>query len=320
MIRAIIAALLLLLGGPARAEPRGHGIAHRPPPSTKWVRAPHSGNTEEISMMEVPLTPSELTHDREVLDERQVGMELLFLTSPVGLDGSPVHFTDLALTRLVGRLALGNRFELHGLAHLLTKQPHPGGQPLFQGGALTGRAQVSARSSLFLGLANQPIAGHTGTGLELSAGWQGRRFIDRRELFGLAGGTGAQWTGLWRRSGPPPPQVVEAVTNGALQFVCADSYLGFAVELGAQLALPLWHQGRAFWLSDAPAFEARTRLDFYLATYFAIEPRWDLVLRWVILDRGDAAAPATRLPLLAGGHDQTLFVLGLSYRFGPRVP
>jgi hypothetical protein len=268
----------------------------------------------------MPLTPEELSRDRRALGERQVGMELLFITSAAGLDGNSVHFTDLALTRLSGRIALGSRFELQGLAHLLTKQPHPGGQPLFQGGALSGHAQVSPRSALFLGLGNQPVAGHAGMGLELSAGWQGRRFIDRRELFVLAGGAGGQWTGLWRPSGPPPPQLAEVVTNGALQFVCSDSYLGFGVEIGSELALPVWHQGRAFWIPEAPAFEPRTRLSFYLATYLAIEPRWDVAFRWVILDRGDAAAPATRLPLLAGGYDQTLVVLGLSYRFGPQVP
>src|SRR5688572_10087549 len=100
---------------------------------------------------------------KEVLwGERQVGAELAYVTSDAGLDGRPVRFTDLVTARLAGRATLGMRFELAGRLELLVKQPFPGGQSPFGGGALTGRLQLAERSSLYLSAGAAPLAGAPG--------------------------------------------------------------------------------------------------------------------------------------------------------------
>jgi hypothetical protein len=258
--------------------------------------------------------------DREVIPgERQVGAELSYLTSDQGLEGRPVRFTDLVAARLTGRASLGQRFELAGRLEVLAKQPFPGGQSPFAGGALTGRVQLAPRGALFLGAGAAPLAGSPGATLGIGAGWSRRAFIDPQDRYvAFAAALGAQGTHLLSRFGPPP-QLLEMVADGALQGMASDGEAGFGFEVGTTLAVPAWRTGRAFWIDGAPPFDARTRVDFHLAGYFTIARRWDLFVRWAALDRGDPTAPASRLPLLLGGHDQTELTFGASYRFGPNV-
>jgi hypothetical protein len=258
--------------------------------------------------------------DREVIPgERQIGAELSYLTSDEGLDGVPLRFTDLVVTRLAGRASLGERFELAGRLDLLAKQPYPGGHSPFAGGALVGRFALPSRSSLFLVAGAAPLTERRGAALEIATGWSRRFFIDRHERYvAFATAAGAQGTHLISRAGPPP-QIVELVADGALQFRTSDRDVGVGLELGTALALPVWRTGSAFWLDGGPDFDARTRVHFYLGGYLTIGDRWDLFVRWAILDRGDRAAPASRLPLLRGGYDQTELTFGVSYRFGPNV-
>ncbi|HXU83057.1 MAG TPA: hypothetical protein VN914_16795, partial [Polyangia bacterium] len=65
----------------------------------------------------------EFVADRAVIPgERWVGMELAFLTSPAGLDGRPLLFTDVVISRLDGSASLGTRFKLTASLDLLPKQ------------------------------------------------------------------------------------------------------------------------------------------------------------------------------------------------------
>lgn len=264
-------------------------------------------------------TTREFVADLELIPgERRVGMELSFLTSPEGLNGRPQRFTDLVASRFDARASLGQRLELGGWVEFLPKQPFPGGQPVFRGGALVSHLQLARRGSLYLGATGAPLVGATGAALELGAGWLARRFFDpERRYLAFAGALGGQWTDLVGHAGGP--RIAEVVADGALQFLMPGNEVGFGLEVGTVLAVPAWHRGRAFWLAGSPPFDARTRSHFYLAGYLTVGPRWDLFVRWSILDRGDAAAPATRLPLLRGGYDQTELTFGLSYRFGPNV-
>jgi len=264
-------------------------------------------------------TSREFVDDVEVIPgEREVGMELAFLSSPEGLSGRPLPFTDLVVGRLTGRASLGRRFELSGRLDLVAKQPFPGGQPIFGGGALVGRVQISPRTSLFLGAGGSPLFNQPGAAVELGAGWSGRRFLDERHrYFAFAAAVGAEGTGLVRPRAPV--RLLELAADGALQFMLPEDEGGVGLEVGTALAIPAWHEGRASWVESSPPFDARTRVRFYLAGYLIVGPRWDLSVRWTVLDRGDAASPATRLPLLAGGYDQTELTFGVSYRFGPNV-
>jgi len=258
--------------------------------------------------------------DKEVLwGERQVGAELSYLTSDAGLDGRPVRFTDLVTTRLMGRASFGLRFELVGRLDLLAKQPFPGGQSPFAGGTLIGRFQLERRSSLFLAAGAAPLVGAPGAALVTTTEWNRRTFIDRYDRHvAFSTGIGAQSTHLISRAGPPP-QLLELVADGALQCIASESDGGFGLEIGTALFVPLWRTGQAYWIEGSPRFDARTRVHFYLGGYVTVGHRWDLFARWALLDRGDVSAPASRLPLLRGGYDQTELTFGLSYRFGPNL-
>jgi hypothetical protein len=257
--------------------------------------------------------------DAEVIPgERQAGGELAYLTSAVGLDGRPVRFTDLVVARLAGRASLGERFELATGAQLLAKQPFPGGHSPFAGASLQGRLQLAPRSSVFLGAAGAPLAGPPGAALELTTGWSRRFFIDRWERYvAFATTAGAQTTHLL--GVPTAPHLAELIVEGNLHARASDGDAGFGAEVGTTLAVPVWHTGQATWLDGAPPFDARTRVHFHVQGHLTIGPRWDLFVRWAFLDRGDPAAPASRLPLLQGGHDQTELTFGVSHRFGPNV-
>lgn len=258
--------------------------------------------------------------DAEVIPgERQVGGELSYFTSAAGLDGRPVRFTDLVVSRLAARASLADRFELGARLELLAKQPFPGGHTPFAGGWLQGRLQLQPRSSIFVGANGAPLAGARGAALEAAAGWSRRVFIDHYERYlAFATTAGAQSTHLLARTAAPP-QLAELIAEGALQAIASDGDAGFGLALGTTLAVPVWHTGQAFWVPERPAFDARTRVHFHLQAHLTVGLRWDLFVRWAFLDRGDVAAPATRLPLLQGGHDQTELTFGASYRFGPNV-
>jgi hypothetical protein len=58
------------------------------------------------------------------------------------------------------------------------------------------------------------------------------------------------------------------------------------------------------------------RVLFALAVWGTVSwEDWDLFAELVVLDRGDLSHPATTLPILDGGFDQTHLVVGLTRRF-----
>jgi hypothetical protein len=249
--------------------------------------------------------------------ERELGLELTFVTSDAGPAGPPLRFTDLVTTGILARHSLGERFELAARIDLLPKQPHPGGEPVVNGGHLLARLQITDRGSLFLvGAAQQALVSPAVFG-DVTGGWNGRAFIDRQERnIALVGQAAAGWTRAFRSGSDAPPWLVELETGGALEVINSSSSgdEGAGFSLGTDFAFRLARGGRAFWAGDVP-FRASTRVTFNLSGFVLLAAHWDLHLRWSVVDRGDAAAPATRLPVLIGGYDQTQIVFGLSYRF-----
>ena len=65
----------------------------------------------------------------------------------------------------------------------------------------------------------------------------------------------------------------------------------------------------------APSLDAQTRVTFRLGASLSYIREWDISAELIVGDRGDASQPATQLPILEGGFDQTLFMLGFTRRF-----
>jgi hypothetical protein len=250
--------------------------------------------------------------------ERQVGFEQIFVTSDAGLGGAPLRFTDLVVTGIVGRSSLGERFELAARLDLLAKQPHPAREPVVNGGLLEGRFQLTDAGSIFLAGAGQQAVGGPAIFADVTGGWNGRMFIDKRERnLALAGKAAVGWTRALRSGSAAPPWLVELETGGALEVINSSSSgdEGAGFTLSTDFAFRLARGGEAFWVPGAPAFRAGTRVTFSLAAFVLLAAHWDLHIRWSTVDRGDVASPATRLPLLIGGFDQSQLVFGLAYRF-----
>jgi hypothetical protein len=57
------------------------------------------------------------------------------------------------------------------------------------------------------------------------------------------------------------------------------------------------------------------RLDLDIGNAVQLADNWDLAVDLAIIDRGDLASPATRLPVLDGGFDQIQLIVAISRRF-----
>jgi len=79
--------------------------------------------------------------------------------------------------------------------------------------------------------------------------------------------------------------------------------------LGIAYAVPVQHSGSD--PTTGMAIDPQPRLDFHAGTVLSIVKEWDLFADFAVIDRGDLANPATRLPILDGGFDQKQIVFGV---------
>jgi hypothetical protein len=82
--------------------------------------------------------------------------------------------------------------------------------------------------------------------------------------------------------------------------------------LGVGYAIPVQASGRD--PTTQMAIDPQPRLNFHLGTVLSLVPSWDLFVDLAVVDRGDLGSPATRLPILDGGFDQTQVIFGVTRR------
>jgi hypothetical protein len=78
---------------------------------------------------------------------------------------------------------------------------------------------------------------------------------------------------------------------------------------GITYAVPVQHSGND--PTTGVAIDPQPRLDFHAGTVLSLVKEWDLYADFAVIDRGDLANPATRLPILDGGFDQKQIVFGV---------
>lgn len=234
-----------------------------------------------------------------------------FVTAQPLPGGQELRFSDLALFGLSGRWAMLPRLELSANVDLLPKQPSSTDEKVWQsvGGGL--RTPLGKRAALALTGAGGHLIDHEGMWIRQALTVQWRKPISPVLTFDVAGAVDGV-----RLSAPGAPSAMlgeVAVSTSAL-FREPSGHWGAWVGIG--YAVPI------AWRGEDPttglAIDPQPRLDFRIGTVLSLVKAWDLYVDYAIIDRGDLADAATRLPILDGGFDQHQVTFGVTRHFEGR--
>ncbi len=248
----------------------------------------------------------------------ELGASLDFMTADRTLDGRRLKFTDIALFRAHGLLALGRRAELFAGIDLLPKQPSYTDELVWQSGLVGARYRISRRFSAYARGQGGPGLDHDGYWLVGEAALQYQVDIAERTLF-WESALGATYTQLF-----PDEPVDRAFWQTEL---LARSGLAvrerrgfFAAWLAFTFHFPLTARPEP-GSPDPPsgrALDPHTRVGVAFGMLLGVSRKLDLFVEVSILDRGDLEDATTTLPILSGGFDQNRIVFGFNRRFGAR--
>lgn len=237
----------------------------------------------------------------------EYGASFDFLSRERALGESAYKFTDVVLFRAHGLLALGRTTELFGGVDLLPKQPSYTNELAWQGALLGVRKTLGRTWSAYARGAGGPGLGRDGYWTSGEAAAHAQVHLAEKVLFweSTLGGT---YTRLFpddtsRRD----PWVSELMSSTGIALREKRGF--FATWLTVGFAFPL---------ASAGGLDPQTRVSMQMGILGGVTRSLDLFMEVQILDRGDLEDPATTLPILGGGFDQTRLVLGFNRRFGSR--
>jgi hypothetical protein len=295
MMRALwIAPIVFSLPGAALAQSRTAPAVSRPAAMESY--GSDAGGRVRSTASEWMIDPRFTT---------EVGAELRFLTSRVGLADEPLRFTDVGLAGLSVRHAFGARAEIAAGVDLLAKHPTWLDEPVLQSLHAAARVALASHWVLWARAAGSPLLGGLGRGGQASGGLEARSRI--HETIAFQGTLGGAYTPLLLEGGDRAWLAELAATGQALVRTPGGEA---ALWLGADYRIPLAHR-------DAPALvlDPQVRLGFTAGCVLGWIDRWDLYAAVGVIDRGEADAPGTTLPILDGGFDQTQVVFGAVRRW-----
>jgi hypothetical protein len=322
---------------PARAD-RDRAVDPKPDPGpspeTLTIEGiPAQGNFTSETLV-IMGDPRGVAEDFLVLPRRvDVGGRLRTITADGGLGTGRLKLTDVALFDLHAQWAIAQHYELDGSTSVLGKQPAGSHEHVFQGGTLGIRRDVGPATAVGLSGTAMPLIGIRGHAFRGAAMATHLHRLNEWVSFRMSGGADAV---LLRAAGvsdhpslveavgqadpvpvratdlPEHPYLVEA-TGQAAVLVRAGNWGGWGGWAGLGYALPVVHGGHDP-VSGMP-LDPQPRLDLNLGTAVQLADPWDCSIELSILDRGELADPATRLPVLDGGFDQIQLVVGVSRRF-----
>ena len=239
-----------------------------------------------------------------------VGGHLRFLTAEGGLGDEALRFTDVVLLDVNGRLSLGGTGELFASTTLLPKQPSRTGELLWQGSSLGGRVGFAERFAASVRATIGPALAHTGQWATADVGIEARKSL--HETLRVQGLLGASATALFLEGTPERRLGFGEVVAGGEVVLRAPNGAA-AMWLGTEFRFPV---ARTASPAGARAdLDPQTRVNFRVGGVLSYIRDWDLYAELVVNDRGELREPTTRLPILDGGFDQTLLVLGVTRRF-----
>lgn len=232
--------------------------------------------------------------------------QMRFLMSEPSLGGQPLRFTDLGLFDLSGRWALASKLEISGGVTLVPKQPSYTDEKPWQSVALGLRSPLGHKVAVSLSGAGGHLLDHTGMWTRESLAIEWRKPVAEIVDFGITGGVDG--VSLSDRGDARSGIVTEiAVATSALFREPTGHWGGW---VGISYALPVISRGGD--PTTGMDLDPQARLDLRIGNVLSISKEWDLFAELAIIDRGDLANPATRLPILDGGFDQQQVVLGVT--------
>jgi hypothetical protein len=257
-----------------------------------------------------------LRHRRGVAQDQLVmprGGELTaqmrFITADAMLDGDRLKFTDLALFGLSARWSLFSRLEIGASVDLLPKQPAGTDEKPWQSVGFLLRSPLSQTVAVQLSGGGGHLMNHRGKWVRESLAIEWKKAVDPDFLsFNIQGGvTGL---GLDAPNTDSSAFITELAVNTTALFRVPNGTWG--AWLGIGYAVPVQASGRD--PTTDVAIDPQPRLNFHLGTVLSLVPKWDLFIDLAVVDRGDLGSPATRLPILDGGFDQTQIIFGVTRR------
>ena len=226
-----------------------------------------------------------------------------FVTTVDPVFGDKLHFSDLALFTMGGRYALWSKLELSASGSFLAKQPSDTDERPWQSAGVGLRSPLGKRVALAINGGTGHLIDHPGRWTTESLTIQWRKPIVELVQFDMS--AGIDGVGL-RAPKSPSGFLTEAAFTGSVQFR-APKFWGAWIGLG--YALPVAVQGHD--PTTGLTLDPQPRLDFHVGTVLALD-QWDLFAEFAVVDRGDMADPATRLPVLDGGFDQRQVLFGVT--------
>lgn len=234
------------------------------------------------------------------------GQMRFVMAQPVFSD-EKLRFSDLALFGIGGRWSLLEKLELSAHVDLLAKQPSYTDEKPWQSVAVGLRTPLGKRKALALSGSGGHLIDHGGMWTKQALAMQWRVPIADIMTFDLA----AAVDGVGLTAPRSTSAFIAEIAGTASALFHADGKWGAWVGLG--YAVPVLARG-----SDPTtglAVDPQPRLDLRVGTVLSLVKEWDLFAEFAIVDRGDLAAPATRLPILDGGFDQQQVILGVTRHF-----
>ncbi|HWA72085.1 MAG TPA: hypothetical protein VG937_07125 [Polyangiaceae bacterium] len=240
----------------------------------------------------------------------ELGGELAFLTAKRDLTLAPLNFSDVALLPLHVRASPSRWLELSAGTSLLIKQAEAMSEPIWQGSDLALRVPFGSAFAGSVHGALGPLLNDQGLWWQGESSFSGR--FEANEFLRFELRSGYTLTALrYDQGAAPNAWIHELMAHGELQFFgdFGGAWLGIdyfvPVESGPNGSTEL-----------RPGLDPNVRVNLEVGA--VLSPRrtnWDLYVAYVVVDRGDVEHPETTLPILNGGFDQRLLVLGVQHHF-----
>ncbi len=236
----------------------------------------------------------------------ELAAQMKFITADAMLGGQPLKFTDLALFELAGRYSVFSKLELSAQVDLLPKQPSFTDEKPWQSVGAGLRSPLGKHVALSLNGGGGHLISHQGMWTREALAIEWKKPIEKDWLaFDVIGGVDG--LGLTAPGVRDSAFLTELSASTSALFREPSGHWG--AWLGIAYAVPVQHSGVD--PTTGLMIDPQPRLDFHAGTVLSIVKEWDLFADFAVVDRGDLANPATRLPILDGGFDQKQIVFGV---------
>jgi hypothetical protein len=218
-----------------------------------------------------------------------------------------LEFTDLALFGISARWSAFSRLELGASVDLLPKQPSNADEKPWQSVGFSLRSPLGQHIAMQVSGGGGHLLNHSGKWTRESFTVEWKKAVDPRFLaFDVQAGVNG--LGVDAPSTTSSAFLTEVAISTTALFHDPGGHWG--AWLGIGYAVPVQASGRD--PTTDMKIDPQPRLNFHTGTVLSLVPKWDLFVDLGVIDRGDMADPATRLPILDGGFDQTQIIFGIT--------